>query len=50
MNTIFKKVLTCFTAGLPRLTMGTEITTLSQGGKKRKLDEDTYTLTVSLFT
>lgn len=33
-------------AGFSRLTMGTEVTTVTQGGKKRKLDDDTYTLTV----
>ena len=39
--------LSLFLAGLPRLTMGTEVMAVSQGGKKRKLDDDTYTLTVS---
>lgn len=33
-------------AGFSRLTMGTEVTAVTQGGKKRKLDDDTYTITV----
>lgn len=40
-------VLFYSTDGLPRLTIGTEITAVTSGKKRKLEDNDTYTLTVS---